>query len=104
MVLENGIQDSVDFFHMDALSSLVAMKVNCHVLLMVMASSLYRLLGNEVAQGFASAKCKHIFRDLVNATAWVVVARDHISIRIQKRAHNHFLIAAGLHETDVAIP
>ena len=51
MVIENNIQDGVDFFHMDALSSAVAMKVNCDVLLTVMASSLYRLLGAKVGAG-----------------------------------------------------
>jgi hypothetical protein len=51
MVIENGIQDSVDFFHRDVPSSTVAMKVNCGVLLTVMASSLYRLLGTKLADG-----------------------------------------------------
>lgn len=36
---------SIDFFHMDALSSSVALKVNCDLQLTLMASSLYRLLG-----------------------------------------------------------
>lgn len=29
MVIENGIAEAIDFFHMDALSSAVPMKVNC---------------------------------------------------------------------------
>ncbi|MGA2402547.1 MAG: hypothetical protein ABSG91_12720 [Syntrophobacteraceae bacterium] len=58
MVIENSIQDGVDFFHMDALSSAVAMKINCDVLLTIMASSLYRLLGARVANGYATAKSK----------------------------------------------
>jgi hypothetical protein len=104
MVIENGIQDSVDFFHMDALSSVVAMKVNCDVMLTVMASSLYRLLGTQIGQGYEIAKSKHIFRDLVNATAQVVLGEKEISIHMQKRAHNPFLIAAGFQNTDVVIP
>jgi hypothetical protein len=104
MLIENGIQDGVDFFHMDALSSAVAMKVNCDLLLTVMASSLYRLLGARVAEGYEIAKSKHIFRDLVNATGHVVITKDDILIRMQKRAHNPHLIAAGFHNTDVTIP
>lgn len=104
MVIENGIQDSVDFFHMDALSSVVAMKVNCDVMLTVMASSLYRLVGTKVGQGYETAKSSHIFRDLVNATAQVVVSENDILIHMQKRAHNPLLIAAGFLKTDVAIP
>ena len=104
MVIENGIQDGVDFFHMDALSSVVAMKVNCDVVLTVMASSLYRLLGSKMAEGYETAKSKHIFRDLINATAQVVITEKDISIRMQKRAHNPLLIAAGFQNTDVSIP
>src|SRR6266446_5595374 len=33
MLVENGIADAIEFFHMDALSSAVAMKVNCDLLL-----------------------------------------------------------------------
>lgn len=104
MVIENGIQDGVDFFHMDALSSVVAMKVNCDVVLTVMASSLYRLLGSQVAEGYETAQSKHIFRDLINATAQVVITESDISIHLQKRAHNPLLIAAGLHNTAISIP
>ncbi|GFP36235.1 hypothetical protein HKBW3S43_02023, partial [Candidatus Hakubella thermalkaliphila] len=41
MIIENNIQDGIDFFHMDALSSAVAMKVNLDLQLTLMASSLY---------------------------------------------------------------
>ena len=49
MLIENGIADGIDFFHMDALSSAVAMKVNCD-LAHAHGGSLYRLpteLGKE---------------------------------------------------------
>jgi hypothetical protein len=69
MIIENGIADGIDFFHMDALSSAVAMKVNCDLQLTLMASSLYRLLGARIGNGYAAAKSRHIFRDFVDATA-----------------------------------
>ena len=49
-LIENGIADSIDFFHMDALSSAVAMKVDCDLQLTLMASSLYRLLTPEASK------------------------------------------------------
>jgi hypothetical protein len=52
MIIENGIADGIDFFHMDALSSAVAMKVNCDLQLTLMASSLYRLFGADIGNGF----------------------------------------------------
>jgi hypothetical protein len=80
-------------FHMDALSSVVAMKVNCDVVISIMASGLYRLLGSKIEKGYETAKSKHIFHDRVNATVQVVVIENDISIQMQKRAHNPFLIA-----------
>ena len=56
MLIENGIADGIDFFHMDALSSAVAMKVNCDLQLTLMASSLYRLLGTELGKEYTNAK------------------------------------------------
>ena len=50
MLIENNIEDGIDFFHMDALSSAVAMKVNCDLQLTLMASSLYRLLAGPRRQ------------------------------------------------------
>jgi hypothetical protein len=104
MIIENGIADTIDFFHMDALSSAVAMKVNCDLVLTLVASSLYRLLGNKVGNGYARATSRHIFRDLVQATAQVTVDRRDITVRFQKRAHNPMLVAAGLTETATPLP
>ena len=104
MVIENSIQDGVDFFHMDALSSAVAMKVNCDVQLTLMGSSFYRLLGTKVRTGYENAKSAHIFRDLVDGTAQVNISTDTITVRMHRRAHNPLLIAAGFQNTDIAIP
>jgi hypothetical protein len=104
MIIENNIADGIDFFHMDALSSAVAMKVNLDLQLTLMASSLYRLLGSKVGNGYQRAKSRHIFRDLVDATATIHIADQDITVRFQKRAHNPLLIAAGLDKVNVPIP
>ena len=69
MLIENNIEDGIDFFHMDALSSAVALKVNCDLQLTLMASSLYRLLAVRIGNGYETAKSRHLFRDFVDATA-----------------------------------
>jgi Transposase DDE domain len=104
MIIENSIADGIDFFHMDALSSAVALKVNCDLQLTLMASSLYRLLASRVGQGYEVAESRHVFRDLVNATAGITIGASEVVVRYQKRAHNPLLIAAGFDRTDVAIP
>ena len=104
MVIENNIADGIDFFHMDALSSAVAMKVDCDLQLTLLASSLYRLLGHRVGNGYQQAKSRHIFRDLIDATAQVTITDSEIEVQFQKRAHNPLLLGAGFDKTDLPIP
>jgi Transposase DDE domain len=104
MIIENSIADGIDFFHMDALSSAVAMKVNCDLQLTLMASSLYRLLAGRIGRGYERTESRHLFRDFVDATAEVEVKESTIVVRYQKRAHNPLLLAAGFDTTDLAIP
>jgi hypothetical protein len=104
MIIENSIEDGIDFFHMDALSSAVAMKVDCDLQLTLMASSLYRLLAGRIGRGYEQAKSRHLFRDFVDATAHVTVGESEIVVRYQKRAHNPLLVVAGFDTTETVIP
>ena len=104
MLIENNIEDGVDFFHIDALSSAVALKVNCDLQLTLMASSLYRHLGQRIGNGYESAKSRHLFRDFIDAAASVEINERDIWGYFQKRAHNPLLTAAGFDNTDIPIP
>lgn len=104
MLVENGIADAIEFFHMDALSSAVAMKVNCDLLLTMMASSLYRLLGASIGRGYETARSNHIFRDFVDATATINLTEQEVIVQFQKRAHNPLLLAAGFDKECLPIP
>ena len=104
MLIENNIEDGVDFFHMDALSSAVAMKISCDLQLTLMGSSLYRLLAARIGHGYESAKSRHLFRDFIDATAWITISDDEIAVRFQRRAHNPLLLAAGFDTTNAKVP
>ena len=104
MLIENNIEDGVSFFHMDSLSSAVALKVNCDVQLTLMASSLYRHLAQRVGHGYESAKSAHLFRDFIDATATIDIGERVITVHYQKRAHNPLLLAAGFGETQIRVP
>lgn len=104
MLVENAIADGVDFFHMDALSSAVAMKVNCDLQLTLMGSSLYRLLGAHIGGGYATAESRTIYRDFIDASARVTITPDTVEVKFGKRAHNPYLLAAGFADTDIAVP
>jgi hypothetical protein len=104
MLIENTISDSIDFFHMDALSSAVALKINCDLQLTLMGSSLYRILGQRIGGAYTTAESRHIFRDFVEASARVIIDHDAVYVHFGKRAHNPLLIAAGFAQTDIAVP
>jgi transposase len=104
MLIENGIADGIDFFHMDTLSSAVALKVNCDLQLTLMASSLYRLFGTRIGHGYQTAKSQHLFEDFIDANATVMLTGREVVVRFQKRAHNPFLLAADFDKTDVKVP
>lgn len=104
MIIENNIEDGIDFFHMDALSSAVAMKVNFDLQLTLMASSLYRLFSSRIGNGYQNAKSRHVFRDLIDATAKINITENEIIIHYQKRAHNPYLVASEFDKIDLPIP
>jgi hypothetical protein len=104
MVIENSIADGIEFFHIDALSSAVPMKVNCDLQLTLMASSLYRLLGAHIGNGYELAKSAHLFRDFINATAQITIDEREVRVHFQKRAHNPLLLATDFASTNVPIP
>lgn len=104
MIIENSIADGIDFFHMDALSSSVAMKVDCDLQLTLMASSLYRLMGAQIGRGYETAQSRHIFRDFIDATALIDITEKEVVVRYQKRAHNPLLLAAGFAKMHPTIP
>ena len=103
MLIENGLADAVDFFHLDSLSSAVALKVDFDVLLTVMASALYRLLARRL-KGYERATAAQLFRRFLHAPAQVEVGPERVLVTLPKRAHNPILVASGLLDQRTPIP
>ena len=55
MLIENGISEAIQFFHLDALSSMVGMKVDFDLQITLMAGSLYRLLAERIGGEYRRA-------------------------------------------------
>jgi Transposase DDE domain len=103
MLIENALSDAVRFFHMDALSSAVGLKVDFDMALLVIASGLYRLLARRM-RGYADAQARQIFRDLIDMPADVTIADDGVHVRFHRRSHLPIIIASGLLDSPVKIP
>ena len=103
MLIENSLSDAVRFFHLDALSSAVGLKVDFDMALLVVASGLYRLLARRM-RGYADAHARRIFQDLVDMPAQVQVQRGEVRVEFPRRAHLPIVLASGLCGRPVAIP
>lgn len=103
MLIENALSDAVRFFHIDALSSAVGMKVDFDMALLVIASGLYRLLARRM-RGYTDAQARHIFRDLIDMPADVTITDKEIQVSFHRRAHLPIILASGLINRPVPVP
>jgi transposase len=103
MLIENALSDAVRFFHMDALSSAVGMKVDFDMALLVIASGLYRLLARRM-RGYSDAQARQIFRDLIDMPADVNITPKEIQVSFHRRAHLPIVLASGLINQPVPVP
>jgi len=103
MLIENAISDAVRFFHIDALSSSVGLKVDFDMALLVIASGLYRRLAQRM-RGYADSHARQIFRDLVDMPADVHITEHQVEVRFHRRAHLPIVSASGLLDDVVEVP
>src|SRR5208282_5926693 len=103
MLIENALSDAVRFFHIDALSSSVGLKVDFDMALLVLASGLYRLIAQRM-RGYADAQARQIFRDLIKMPADVTVSEKEVEVSFHRRAHLPILLASDLMEKRIAVP
>jgi transposase len=90
--VENVIAEAVKFFHLNALSSPILVKVHFDVVLTMIADTLYYLLAQRL-RGFEECNAPRIFRHFIRGKGQVTITGDEILVRYPKRAHNPLLRA-----------
>ena len=103
MLIENALSDAVRFFHMNALSSAVGLKVDFDMALLVIASGLYRLLARRM-RGYADAQARQIFRDLIDMPATIQSDASGVTVHFHRRAHLPIVLASGMLDKAVSVP
>lgn len=103
MLIENALSDAVRFFHMNALSSTVGLKVDFDMALLVVASGLYRLLARRM-RGYSDAQARSIFDDLINIPADVTISKTEVRVDLHRRAHLPLILASELADKRVVVP
>lgn len=103
MLIENSLSDAVRFFHMDALSSAVGLKVDFDMALLVIASGLYRRVAQRM-RGYGDAQARQIFRDLLDLPANVEISDKEVRVEFHRRAHLPIILDSDLCKRCVKIP
>ncbi len=103
MLIENALSDAVRFFHIDAVSSAVGLKVDFDMALLVIASGLHRLLARRM-RGYQEAQARQIFHDLIDMPVDIVITATEVIVRFHRRAHLPIILASGLLDKPINIP
>ncbi|MGH8336434.1 MAG: hypothetical protein ACRETL_06355, partial [Gammaproteobacteria bacterium] len=104
MLIENGISEAVQFFHIDALSSMVGMKVDFDMQLTLLAGSLYRIMAQRIGREYSHSQAKTVFRNLLDLSGKVEITATSVVVTLDKRAHNPYPVASGLTEQSTPMP
>ena len=104
MLIENGISEAVQFFHIDSLSSMVGMKVDFDLQLTLTATSLYRMMAQRIGREYSHSQAKTVFRNLLDLSGKVEITATSVVVTLDKRAHNPYLVASGLSEKPTRMP
>lgn len=88
--IENGIAEAVKFFHLNALSSPILVKVHFDVALTMLADTLYSMLARKL-RGFECCDAPKLYRDFVRGRGDVAVRKDTVTVTYPRRAHNPIL-------------
>ncbi len=90
--VENVIAEAVKFFHLNAISSPILLKVHFDMTLTMIADTLYTMLARRL-RGFEDCDAPKLYRHFVRGKASVAVRGQEVSITFPRRAHNPILRA-----------
>ena len=103
--IANGISEAIRVFHLDALSSMVGLKVDFDLQLTLMASSLYRLSWTrEIGREYQWAQARNIFGDRNDVSARVQIQEQQVTVHLDQRAHDPYLVASVLGDDPTPMP
>ncbi len=101
--MENGIAEAIKFFHLNALSSPILVKVNFDVAMTMIADTLYCMLAKRL-RGFEDCDAPKIYRHFVKGKGIVAVKNQTVTVTYPRRAHNPILRKIPWNQLPTVIP
>lgn len=101
--VENGIAECVKFFHLNALSSPILIKVHFDLLMTLIADTLYWQLAQQL-RGFEHCDAPKLYRHFVKGSGVVELKDKDLTVIYNKRAHNPILRAVPWEQFPQTLP
>lgn len=102
-LIENSLGEQVHFFHVDALSSDVRIKVDMDVVLSVIASGCYRWLANQL-KGFETATARRIWDTFLDRPGKVKLTDKDVVLSVRRFSKAPVLLESKLSRNPTHIP
>ena len=90
-LIENNIEENVDFFSLNALSSPIIVKVDFDIAMTLVANTLYKILAGKFKL-FEKAKPKTIYRNIVGGDAKIHFGRNTVKVVFGKKSFNPLIM------------
>lgn len=90
-LIENNIQENIDFFSLNALSSPAIVKVDFDIAMTLIANTLYKILSSKFKL-FDKAKPKTIYRNFIECNAKIAISSDKVNVRFSKKSFNPMIM------------
>lgn len=101
--VENGIAEAVKFFHLNALSSPILIKIHFDILMTMMADTLYTILARHL-RGFEECDAPTLYRHFIQGKGTIEVSQGKVNLIYPRRAHNPILRAVPWHLFPHSLP
>ncbi len=102
-LIENSLGEQVHFFHVDALSSSVRVKVDLDVVLSVAASAGYRWLASQL-KGYETATARTVWEKFLDRPGKVVLTDQEVVLKVRRFSRAPVLLDATSVEERPPIP
>ena len=92
-LVEQEIDEHIQFFHLNRLSSSMVIKVDFDLTMSILAHNLYRLLALDL-QGYSHLHAKTLFEKFICNSGSIHISQEAISVVMKKKRHLPILLQA----------
>ncbi len=103
MLIENELAYLIAGFHLDALSSALALNVDLDTTLDVAAANTYRLFASDLPR-YQRAQPERLHRDFIDTGGSITITDDHVTVALRTKTYTPVLLDAGYPDLDTPIP